>query len=139
MQNPERDELTREDARFLERLRAHYTPEPLSGAERTAFDAKLRERIERSRWRGALLPAFGAASLAALAVWLVPVTQTPVVPVPAPAPVARVQTAEAPSSPAANWEQTLFYGDLTRDAVQDVSAELPPEYAAIEGVFFDGV
>jgi hypothetical protein len=139
MQNPERDELTQGDERFLERVREHYTPEPLSGAARTAFEARLRERLERPRWRGAWLPAFAAASLGALALWLVPVTPARVVPAPAPAPLARVETADVPSGASANWEQTLFYGDLTRDAAEDASAELPPEYAAIEGVFFDGV
>jgi hypothetical protein len=131
MQN-ERDELTRDDARFVEALRAHYTPEPLDGAKRTAFDARLRERLERPRWRGVWLPAFAAASVAALALWWLPGTPAPVTPVPSPA------VAAVPAAADSDWEQALFYGDLTRPQ-QDEQAELPPEFAAIDGLFFDDV
>jgi hypothetical protein len=137
MQN-ERDELTRDDARFVEALRTHYAPEPLDGPRRTAFDARLRERISRPGWRGALLPGFAAASVAALALWWLPNTaQTPV---PAPTPIA--ENARTPAAILAagdtDWEQVLFYGDLTR-VQQDAESELPPEFAAIDGLFFDDV
>jgi hypothetical protein len=133
MQN-ERDELTRDDARFVEALRAHYAPEPLEGAKRAAFDARLRERVLRPRWRGVWLPAFAAASVAALAVWWLPRTPASE----APAAVARVVAAPAPAATDTDWEQALFYGDLTRPQ-QDEQAELPPEFAAIDGLFFDDV
>ena len=140
MQN-ERDELTREDARLVETLRAQYAPPPLDAARRAAFDARLRERIERPGWRGALLPAFAAASLAALAVWWLPRTPESA----PPEQIARVEPAPAPAPATAaagasdtDWEQVLFYGDPTRvqRAQQD---ELPPEFAAIDGLFFDDV
>jgi hypothetical protein len=127
----ERDELTRDDARFVDALRAHYTPEPLDGAKRAAFDARLRERLER-RWRGVWLPAFAAASVAALALWWLPSTPAPVTPSPAPV------VATVPAASDTDWEQVLFYGDLTRPQ-QDEQAELPPEFAAIDGLFFDDV
>lgn len=125
----EREELGAEDARFVERLRALYAPEPLDAARRAAFDARLRERIERSRWRGALLPALSAAALGALLLW----SAAPPAPQREAIPVATARSAGAA------WEQVLFYGDLTRVQAGDESDELPPEYAAIEGVFFDGV
>jgi len=126
----ELEELTGEDARFVERLRSAYTPEPLTGARRTAFDARLRERIERPRWRGMWIPAFSAAALAALAIW----NGMPGVPSGGP-----ITTAGAASASGAAWEQLLFEGDPTRVQVGDDSAELPPDYAAIEVAFFDGV
>ena len=131
MQN-ERDELTRDDARFVEALRAHYTPEPLDGATRAAVDARMRERALRPRWRGVGLPAFAAASVATLALWWLPGTPVSETPVPAPT------VAAVPAAADTDWEQVLFYGDLTRPQ-QDEQAELPPEFAAIDGLFFDDV
>ena len=125
-------ELTGEDVRFVERVRSAYTPEPLSAAQRTAFDARLREKLEHPRWRGFWIPAFSAAALAALALWNgLPATQGE-----APASVA---TANAASPAGTAWEQLLFESDLTRVQVGDDSDELPPDYAAIEIAFFDGV
>lgn len=128
----ELEELSGEDARFVERLRSAYAPEPLSAAQRTAFDAKVRERTQRPVWQGLWIPAFGAAALAALALW----NGLPDAIGVAPAPVA---TARATSAAGAAWEQLLFESDPTRVQVGDDSAELPPDYAAIEVAFFDGV
>jgi hypothetical protein len=128
----EKEELTGEDARFVERLRSAYAPEPLSAARRTAFDARLREKLERPHWRALWIPAFSAAALAALAVW----NGMFVAPSTTPLPVA---TASAASAAGNAWEQMLFEGDPTRVQVGDDSAELPPDYAAIEVAFFDGV
>lgn len=125
-------ELTGEDTSFVERVRSAYTPEPLSAAQRTAFDARLREKLERPRWRVLWIPAFSAAALAALALWNgLPATQGE-----SRAPVA---TASAVSPAGTAWEQLLFESDLTRVQVGDDSDELPPDYAAIEIAFFDGV
>ena len=133
MTHREREEietLTGEEARFVERVRGAYAPEPLSAAQRTAFDARLREKLERPRWRVLWLPAFSAAALAALVVWNgLPATQSE-------APIA---SASAPSAAGTAWEQLLFESDLTRVQVGDDSDELPPDYAAIEIAFFDGV
>ena len=126
----EHDEPTADDARFVERLRAVYAPEPMDAARRTAFDARLRERLERPRWRGAWIPACSAAVIAALAVWYaLPGTRAP-----EPAPVAA-----ASESAGTAWEQALFYGDLTHDHAGSENEELPPDYMAIEVAFFDGV
>ena len=125
-----REELDREDARFVERLRSVYAPEPLDAARRAAFDAGLRERLERRRWRGRMfVPAFGTAALAALLVWNALPTAQP----DAGSAVARVSPAGS------RWEQSLFYGDLTRVQSRGQSEELPPEYEAIEIAFFDDV
>jgi hypothetical protein len=128
----ETEMLTGEDARFVERLRALYAPEPRDAAARAAFDARLRERTLRRSWRRALLPAFSAAALAALLCWnALPGTRGGAGGSPAPAATA--------SQAGAAWEQTLFYGDPTRAQTGDESDELPPDYAAIEGLFFDDV
>ena len=126
-------ELTGEDARFVERVRSAYMPEPLSAAQRTAFDARLREKLERPRWRGLWIPAFSAAALAALALW----NGLPAVQGESPAPVVAAASAVSPAGTA--WEQLLFESDPTRVQVGDDSDELPPDYAAIEIAFFDGV
>ena len=124
--------LTGDDTSFIERVRGAYAPEPLTAAQRTAFDARLRERLERPGWRGWWIPACSTAALAAFAVWYtLPVTRG-AAPVP-------VTTASAPSTAGTAWEQLLFESDLTRVQVGDDSAELPPDYAAIEVAFFDGV
>ena len=66
----EREELTRRGrAASSSGCATLYAPEPMDGARRTAFDARLRERLERRRWSGLWLPAFSAAALAALVVW----------------------------------------------------------------------
>jgi hypothetical protein len=126
---PELEELTREDARFVERLRSIYEPEPQDGARRAAFEARLQERIARPRWPFALIPAFTAAALA-LVVW----NSLPGAPAPKPAP-----TVTASAASAAAWEEVLFEGDPTEVQAVSVHEELPPDYKAIELAFFDGV
>lgn len=116
---PEDESPSREDARFVERLAAHYAPPPLTGARRTAFDARLRERLEaeharRAGWRP--VAALAAVAAAGALAWLVVAgpaagpdpTLTARAPEPAPeaepAPVAPqepppVRVAEAPDGP----------------------------------------
>jgi len=126
--DPELEELTREDARFVEQLRSVYGPEPLEGARRAAFDARLHERIARPRWPLALIPAFTAAALA-LVIW----SSLPGAPPVKPAPAATANNASA-----AAWEEALFEGDPTEVQAVSVHEELPPDYRAIELAFFDG-
>jgi len=126
---PELEELTREDARFVEQLRSLYGPEPLDGARRTAFEARLRERIARPRWPLALIPAFSAAALA-LVVWNSLPGQRPATPSPA---------VMANRASAAAWEDVLFEGDPTQEQAVSAQDELPPDYKAIELAFLDGV
>jgi len=123
------EELTREDARFVEQLRSLYEPEPLEGARGAAFDARLRERIARPRWPLALIPAFTAAALA-LVVWHSLPGERP----PTPAP-----TVTARGAGAAAWEEVLFEADPTQEQAVSAQDELPPDYKAIELAFFDGV
>jgi hypothetical protein len=133
MSEDERDEATgAEDARFVARVRDAYAPPPLDAARRAAFDARLRERLERRRGRGAWVPALSAAALAGLAaLWLWGGTS--------PAPERDAPRIAAVPGAGSAWEQALFYGDLTRVQAGDASDELPPEYAAIEALFLDGV
>jgi hypothetical protein len=142
-----RDDLDRESARWVRELATLYAPPAPSPAQRAAFDARLRERIERRRRQRALVPALAAAALAATVVWAVAprVLQTR-----APeAPAARV--AARPSEAA--WEARLLYTDAYGDTYVDASytdssaagaaasadrAELPDDYAAIDSLFFGG-
>ena len=126
-------ELTGEDSGFVERVRSAYAPGPLTAAQRTAFDARLREKLERPRWLSLWIPAFSAAALAALALW----NGLPLVQGDTRAPVVASASAASPAGLA--WEQLLFESDLTRVQAGDDSDELPPDYAAIEIAFFDGV
>jgi hypothetical protein len=130
----ERDALTPEDARFVERIRSHYAPPPLSPAQRTAFDARLSERLEGRRWRSPLLTTATTLAFALLTVWTVlPWLTRPRDVALLPRPVATRSESEAA------FEQALFYGDLTRVKTETRSKELPPDYAAIESAFFDDV
>lgn len=126
---PELEELTREDARFVEQLRSLYAPEPQDAARRAAFEARLRERIARPRWPLALIPAFTTAALA-LVVWNSLPGQRPATPAPA---------VTANRASAAAWEDVLFEGDPTQEQAVSVQDELPPDYKAIELAFLDGV
>jgi len=140
------DDLDRESARWVREIAALYAPPPPSPVQRAAFDARLRERIERRRRRWALVPALAAAALAAAVVWAV-----------APralqdrgpeAPVAAV--AARPSEAA--WEARLLYTDAYTDSYANASyadasagaaasadrTELPDDYAAIDSLFFGG-
>jgi hypothetical protein len=130
----DRDETSRDDARWLERVRALYAPEPLDAAKRAAFDARLRERLERRRRSLPLLPALGAAALAAVLVWNARPAATPEA-----IPVAQLSPAAQASPADARWERSLLLGDPTRARAAGQSKELPPDYRAIEYAFFDDV
>jgi len=61
--------LGADERRFIDQLDRGYAPEPMTGARRTAFDARLRERLqERSRTR-LWFPGLVASGCAALLAW----------------------------------------------------------------------
>jgi len=64
------EDLAPEERDFIRAIAEEYSPEPMTGARRTAFDARLRERMQ-PRARGWLawssLAAAGAAALLAFA------------------------------------------------------------------------
>jgi hypothetical protein len=129
----ERQGLAPDDARFLERLRSHYTRAAPSDARRAAFDARLRERLE-ARHRRPWVPALAAAGAAAVLVWVT----TDLGPS-APSPVGPERVAAR--TPATNaWTERLFHADLSAHAVadEDEGSELPPDYEAIEVVLLEG-
>jgi hypothetical protein len=116
-----------EEARLLARIREHYAPEPLAPARRSAFDAGLRERVERSRRRTGWVPALAAGlAAAALAGLLLRGTGT--------APDTKPLSAATEA-----WENALLYGDPAayEDAGTVPDASLPPQYAAIASTFLD--
>jgi hypothetical protein len=128
-ENTGRDELGREDARFVEQLRAHYAPPPRTAAQRAAFDARLAQRLERRPWLRSLVPALAGASLAALLWAALPQLGSN-------SGDAEV-TARVPG--ATSFERVILYGDpveATSGAWEDEA--LPPEYAAIDSAFFEG-
>lgn len=129
--DPERPALAGDDARLLARVREAFAPEPMTPFERTAFDARLQERIERRRRRLGLWPALGAGLVAASLAMLLLVREEANGP-PTPGSVAIATSQPRPASPA--WAADLLYGD---DDELDEDDGLPAEYAAIAGVFLD--
>ncbi|MDH4016295.1 MAG: hypothetical protein OEV20_03040 [Actinomycetota bacterium] len=129
-----------DDDAWLERFRDVYAPEPMSPAERRAFDARLEERIEVEARRGPLWlpiwqPVVAAAAIAALAVWLVwsPAPDTsPTVPT-------EVATARRPAS-LADWEREILAAADPATAPESAGSEeiLPDDYRAIAGMFLGG-
>jgi hypothetical protein len=122
------DALDRDDARFVERLRESYAPEPLAPARRAAFDAALRERLEGGEGRRAGgLPALGALAAAVLAVvFLLSPGRAPDRGTPSGAPLA----SEA-------WVREVLYEDAVgyAERLRGEGDPLPPQHAAIAGVF----
>lgn len=134
----ERPVLDERDARLVARLREEWAPEPLTAAGRTAFDARLQERIEaarRRRWWPALGASLATASLAAL---LVLRAQPPAAPPPVDlaergAPAERLAASDEPA-----WIDELLYATVDYDDAQELDdAGLPDEYVAIAGVLLD--
>lgn len=129
----DRLDLRPEERRFVERMNAAFEPRPMHAARRMALDARIRERIERSRWSAILWPGLAAAALVVALVWAeLPVARSGNGQEPT---VARVE----PQAPNA-WERRLFYGDVSGPTLDENASEalLPPDYAAIESLFFDG-
>lgn len=119
---PERRELEPSDERLLARLREEYAPEPQTPAQRAAFDAALRTRIERRAgrlWLPAGLAAGTAAALLALVL----------------AGPAR-EPAESSSSAGADLAGDLLLADAgSYGEGEDTEGDaLPPQYAAIASV-----
>lgn len=136
--DPERPGLTPDDARLVARVRDGFAPAPMSGAERTRFDAAVQERVERARRRrlGAW-PALGAGLVAASLAALFVVGQPPA-PIDAPPRVAETPAPTAPTRLASAWAGDLLYGEVgyEDERVEDDDA-LPAEYAAIAGMLLD--
>ena len=67
----ERTNLKPDDQRLIQHIARHYTPRPLSAAQRATFDRRLEERLADSSRLPFLRPAsLIAATCAALLLWL---------------------------------------------------------------------
>ena len=107
-----------------------YAPEPMTAAERAAFDEGLRARVGRRRRVPLLIPAIATAAAAVL-LWFAVFDS--------PGPI-RLPGEEKPRPMVAGtWEDELFLSsDLSVSADRDESEALPEEYLAIASVFLDG-
>jgi len=130
----DRERPERDDARFVARLRAAWTPEPLTPARRAEFDARLQARLEATRRRLGSWPALGAAGLATAALAALLLVRG----APAP-PSAPVATPPAPARAEATgaWAADLLYPSDEDDEGGAGDEALPAEYAAIAGAFLD--
>ncbi len=128
-----RPELDCQDARLVARLAREYAPRPLGPAEREAFDARLRARLERRRLQ-LLVPALATAAGAAL-VFLV---GRGFAPEPQPAErLAEARPAAAPT-PAAEWEALLYADDVPLAESETLDARaLPADYVAISSLILE--
>lgn len=130
----ERPQLDRQGERFVERLAAHYTPTPMTPAERVAFDTALWARLSRRSRRRALVPAVVAGAAVAAITWLTITSWVPLWPQPGGEPeVAVVETPRATP-----WEsELLFPHEALEISEDDNSIMLPDDYRAIARVFLD--
>jgi len=152
----DRSTLSAEERRFVQKLAATYAPTPMSASRRAAFDAALEARLESRQRPWIWIPSLAMATAAAtLAWWILPLaSQSPSdrsdAPMVASTEVGSKSTeprSDAPQSaePEAQplWEEALFYADvdptltLTNDAAEGEARALPPEYLAIDGIFFE--
>jgi hypothetical protein len=136
-QSDERSDLDRDAERFVERLAASYAPPPLSPSRRVAFDAALRQRVERRRGFPRLVPALAASTLAAGALVIALLGRTPEPPAGSAGAPEAVVAGELRSQ---SWAYQLLAADpLAETTGESGQAEaLPPDYAAINSAFLGG-
>ncbi|HVH06154.1 MAG TPA: hypothetical protein VNE71_09175 [Myxococcota bacterium] len=112
--------------RWLERVRDGYAPPPVTPAQRAAFDARLRERIESPRRGLPWLPLSVGAGLATAALAALLVRRAPV--------------ATAPAGVAAaddEWAGEILLEDGSAYGDDDPEDALPPQYAAIASAWLE--
>ena len=138
----DRPTLSESESRLVDGFRTHYAPPPMTGARRTAFDARLRERLEGAGTSRSWLPSIGvpsaalAGAVAALLWASFPGSRSDPEEGTGATRTAQVETDTA-------WESAILYSELETAALEDTlvdaeeAAALPPEYAAIHSVFFE--
>jgi len=137
LERPMRADLDDDERHFVERLNAAFAPEPLSATRRAALDERLRSRIERRRWSGMWTAGLTTAAVAATIVGFgLPAIRSAVVAKPG---IEFVQIDPVGTDASQVWEQQLLFGDPgeTTAETEDTAGSLPPEYAAIDSLFFD--
>jgi hypothetical protein len=126
----ERPVLDGAEKEFVDRLARDYAPSPMTAAERAAFEAAIRARLERPERRPVLIPALAAAAAAAL-LWFVLFHSG--------GPIRLPGEEEREAVVASSWEDELFLSsDLSTSEDRDESETLPQDYLAIAGVFLGG-
>jgi len=123
--------LTRDEQHLVERLRAEWTPTPLTAFERTRFDATLQERLTHAQRRVGRWPAL-VAGLTAAAVATLLIVRIGLGPAP-PTPTAGVTDPSVPAS----WAADVLFATVTDAMTRDPEPALPNEYAAIASVLLE--
>jgi hypothetical protein len=129
MSEPRREasENDRELARWLDRVREGYAPPEPTPAQRAAFDARLRARLERPPRAARWLPVSIGAGLAAAAVAALLVLRTPA-----------VRTPAAPVTASDDWADAVLLDDGSAYGEGgDAEDALPPAYAAIASAWLE--
>lgn len=112
--------------RWLERVRDGYAPPPVTPAQRAAFDARLRERVDAPRRGLPWLPLSVGAGLAAAALAALLVLRAPVATVPA-----GIAAADD------EWAGEILLEDGSAYGDDDPEDALPPQYAAIASAWLE--
>lgn len=123
--------LSRDEARFVERVRDAYAPEPLSPARRVAFDEALRVRTARSSRARWIAPALAtAAALCGAVAWWPRTAELGA--------TARQITTLEPAA-ALEWEESIFFPDAGElEFGGSPQGALPADYQAIASLWLDG-
>jgi hypothetical protein len=114
-------------ARWLARVREGFAPPDTTPAQRAAFDARLRERLETPPRAARWLPVSIGAGLAAAAVAALLVLRTPAVPTP-----------ERAVAATDDWADEVLLDDGSGYGEGDDAEDaLPPQYAAIASAWLE--
>ena len=133
--NPDRPDPTPDDEAFVRKVAGLYSPPELSAARRSAFDARLGERLaHRRRWAWGPVLA-GTAVVFALTLIILRAGE-----VPRPGEGPKQLTAQGSGPRPARIETTAEEAilALTTASAAPVEEELPEDYEAIENLFLDG-
>lgn len=132
--DPDRPDPTPDDEAFVRKVAGLYSPPELSAARRSAFDARLGERLaHRRRWSWGPVLA-GTAAVFALALLLLLAGEAPR-PGEGPESLTAQGSAPRPVRIQTTAEEAILA--LTASATP-VEEELPEDYEAIENLFLDG-
>jgi len=118
-----------DDEAFARNVAAHYTAPPMTASQRTRFDARLEERVQRGA-RPWLAAGAVAVAVAALFFWqasgVAPTRDE----------VASIDASDAALESAATPEEWLLA--MGSDSFADADAGLPADYVAISDLLLAG-